>query len=229
MLAPAGGGRQKDVRCSAVGYSPLELDPVVLPLVAGRTVLDLGCGFGHWGQLLRTHYHSDEPGLRAKVTGVDIFEPNVEFCRGGGAYEALFAVDAVEYVAAQPAGSFDTVLATELIEHLTREAGERLMEEAVRVAAKVVVLSTPSWEYLRPGAATMTGYNEHESHVSAWKAADFRRRGFTVRGMGHRVRYWPVRGVNRLLNAFPTLDHVLAAVAVEHPVIAHSLVAYRRA
>lgn len=212
-----------------MGYSPLELDPVVLPLVEGRTVLDLGCGFGHWGQLLRTHYHSDEPALRAAVTGVDVFEPNIAFCRAGGAYDALVAGDAVDYLAAQPAGAFDTVLAAELIEHLPRERGERLLVDAARVAAKVAILSTPNWEYLRPGARTMTGYNEHEHHVSSWTAADFRRLGYRVRGVGHRARYWPVRGVNRLLDLVPTLDHVLAAVAIEHPAIAHSLVAFRRA
>jgi 2-polyprenyl-3-methyl-5-hydroxy-6-metoxy-1,4-benzoquinol methylase len=229
MLAPAGGRRQKDVRCSAMGYSPLELDPVVLPLIEGRTVLDLGCGFGHWGQILRTHYHSEDRALRAAVTGVDAFEPNVAFCRAGGAYETVVAGDAVEYLAAQRTGAFDTVLATELIEHLSRERGERLLAEAARVAAKVAILSTPNWEYLRPGAQTMTGYNEHEHHVSAWTTADFRRHGYTVRGVGHRGRYWPVRGINRLLDSLPTLDHVLAAIAIEHPLIAHSLVAFRRA
>ena len=212
-----------------MGDSPLELDPVVLPLVEGRTVLDLGCGFGHWAQLLRTHYHSDDPARRAVVTGVDVFAPNVEFCRQVGAYASLVAADAVEFLTAQASGAFDTVLATELIEHLPRETGERLLVEAARVAGKVAILSTPNWRYLRPGASTMTGFNEHEHHVSSWTATDFRRHGYAVRGVGHRIRAWPVRGVNRLFDALPTLDHVFAGVAVEHPAIAHTLVASRRA
>ena len=211
-----------------MGYSPLELDPVVLPLVAGKTVLDLGCGFGHWGHLLRTHYRSDDAAKAPRITGVDIHEGNVAFCRSTGTYDELGCADALEFLARQPAAAFDTIIATELIEHLPKPSGERLLAEVTRVAAHAAILSTPNWEYLRPGAMTMTGFNEHEHHVSAWRAAEFRRRGFTVRGVGHKVRMAPVRGVNRLLDTFPTLDAMLAAWAIRHPAIALNLLAYRR-
>jgi 2-polyprenyl-3-methyl-5-hydroxy-6-metoxy-1,4-benzoquinol methylase len=212
-----------------VGYSPLELDPVVLPLVMGRTVLDLGCGYGHWGHLLRTHYFSDDSSKAARITGVDIHEGNVAFCRSTGVYDELGCADALEFLARQPAAAFDTIIATELIEHLPKESGRRLLGEITRVAARMAILSTPNWEYLRPGAMTMTGFNEHEHHVSAWTAAEFRARGFTVRGVGHKARMWPLRGINRLLDTFPTLDAMLAAWAIRHPAIALNLVAYRRA
>jgi len=210
-----------------VGYSPLDLDPVVLPLVAGKTVLDLGCGYGHWGHLLRTHYFSDDPAKAARITGVDIHEGNVAFCRRTGTYDELGCADALDFLARQPAAAFDTIIATELIEHLPKPAGETLLAEVVRVAAKAAILSTPNWEYLRPGAMTMTGFNEHEHHVSAWRPAEFRRRGFTVRGVGHKVRQWPVRGVNRALDVLPTLDAMLAAWAIRHPAIALNIVAFR--
>lgn len=211
-----------------MGYSPLELDPVVLPLVTGRTVLDLGCGYGHWGHLLRTHYFSDDPSKAARITGVDIHDGNVAFCRATGVYDELGCADALEFLARQPAAAFDTIIATELIEHLPKETGTRLLGEVARVAARMAILSTPNWEYLRPGAMTMTGFNEHEHHVSAWTASEFRSRGFTVRGVGHKARMWPVRGVNRLLDTFPTLDAMLAAWAIRHPAIALNLLAYRR-
>ena len=211
-----------------MGYSPLDLDPVVLPLVAGKTVLDLGCGFGHWGHLLRTHYFSDDPQKAARITGVDIHDGNVAFCRRTGTYDELGCADALEFLARQPAAAFDTIIATELIEHLPKPSGEKLLAEVVRVAAKMAILSTPNWEYLRPGAMTMTGFNEHEHHVSAWRPSEFRRRGFTVRGVGHKVRQWPVRGVNRALDALPTLDAMLAAWAIRHPAIALNIVAFRR-
>jgi len=211
-----------------VGYSPLELDPVVLPLVEGTTVLDLGCGFGHWGHLLRTHYHSDAPALAARVTGVDIHDGNVAFCRSTGVYHALECADALTFLARQPAAAFDTVIATELIEHLPKADGERLLAELARVAARVSVLSTPNWDYLRPGAATMTGWNAHEAHLSSWTAGELRRRGFTVRGVGHKAGMARVRGVQRLLRTFPTVDLMLGAWAVRHPSLALHLVAFRR-
>jgi 2-polyprenyl-3-methyl-5-hydroxy-6-metoxy-1,4-benzoquinol methylase len=211
-----------------VGYSPLELDPAVLPLIEGRTVLDLGCGYGHWGHLLRTHYHSDDPGRAARVTGVDIHQGNVDFCASTGVYDDLACADALEFLARQPRGAFDTIIATELIEHLPKDAGRRLLAETARVAVRVTIVSTPNWEYLRPGAMTMTGYNEHEHHVSSWTPGELKGHGFTVRGVGHKVGMWPVRGVSRLLRTFPTLDLMLAAWAVRHPALALHLLAFRR-
>jgi hypothetical protein len=32
------------------------LDPVVLPLIAGESVLDVGRGLGHWGALIESNY-----------------------------------------------------------------------------------------------------------------------------------------------------------------------------
>ena len=60
--------------------SPSYLDPVVLPLLAGTTVLDAGCGYGRWGTLVRANYW--EAGLAAppEVDGFDAFAPNVELC-----------------------------------------------------------------------------------------------------------------------------------------------------
>lgn len=212
-----------------MGYAPLELDPLVLPLVEGRTVLDLGCGYGHWGHLLRTHYHSEDPSRRARITGVDIHDGNVAFCGTTGVYDELVTGDVLDFLAQQQAAAFDTVLGIELIEHLPKEAGGRLLDEMTRVAVRVLIVSTPNWEYLRDGLMSMTGYNEYEHHLSRWTAAEFRRRGFTVRGVGHKVRSWPVRGVNRLLDTFPTLDLTLAAWAPHHPALSKHLLAYRRA
>ncbi len=212
-----------------MGYSPLELDPVVLPLVEGKTVLDLGCGYGRWGYLLRTQYQSTSAELRAHITGVDIHQGNVAFCRSLGVYDELVTTDALEFLATSDPAAFDTVLAVELIEHLPKAAGERLLSEVIRVAARVAILTTPNWEYLRPGANGLTGYNEYEHHVCRWTASEFRARGFAVRGVGHKIRMWPLRGVNRLLNRLPTLDLVIGAWSVRHPSLARQLLAYRRA
>ena len=48
-----------------MGGSPANLDPVVIPLVEGPRILDVGCGFGKWGHLCLTNYwetHNYVPG-----------------------------------------------------------------------------------------------------------------------------------------------------------------------
>ncbi len=227
MVPPAGAARQRALLSGRVGYAPLEFDALVLPLVRGRTVLDLGCGFGHWGHLLRTHYYSEDPSRAAVITGVDAHAPNIAFCERTNIYDRLEVADAVTYLSRQPDRTFDTILAVELLEHLPRPDGERLLGESRRVASQAVIITTPNGPAYRPGHVTMTGFNPHEHHVSAWTAAELRGFGFTVRGVGHRARDWPIRGINRALNTLPTLDHVLAAVAVHRPALARHLLAFR--
>ena len=70
--------------------SPSFLDPVVLPLVRGSTILDVACGFGRWGCLLRTNFFewglSDPP----VVDAVDAFAPNVEYVKRLNVYRNVW-------------------------------------------------------------------------------------------------------------------------------------------
>jgi SAM-dependent methyltransferase len=71
----------------------------------GRTLLDVGCGFGDFLQFL------DERGIRPAYTGLDICEPMIERCRERfAAGNARFVVaDVLDY---NPAGTFDYVVAS---------------------------------------------------------------------------------------------------------------------
>ena len=199
--------------------SPLELDPFVIPLIRGRKILDLGCGYGHWSHLLKTHYSPNHPPSESQVavTGVDIFEGNVTFCQRSGFYDQVVCQDAIVFLAAQTDDAFDTIIATELIEHLTREQGICLMEHLERVAAQTVILSTPNFACIRPGSETMVGYNEWEHHLSVWQPKDFAARGYSVRGISHKFYHSKVRGLYRLLRTFQTLDGMSRAWAETHP------------
>lgn len=205
--------------------SPLDLDPYVIAMVRGNRILDLGCGYGHWGHLLKTHYTSlrSEP---THVTAVDIFEGNVEFCQRLGLYDAVIQQDVVAYLSALPAGSFDTVIATELIEHFTREDGTRMLEEIERVTAKVAILSTPNFAAYRGGGETMVGFNEWEHHLSQWTKADFAQRNYKVFGLSHKL-HKTVPGAYRLFSAFPTLNALARGLAEGMPSISLNLLAVK--
>lgn len=176
--------------------SPTCLDPVIVPLIRGDTVLDVACGYGRWANLIRTNFW--EAGLEAPpaVDGFDVFEPNLEMCKRGGAYRKLWhhkLPDALR-------GEWDTVLACEIIEHLPEAEAYQAIEMLEKVARRRVIFSTPNWEYLRGSGQTIFGENEYEAHLSYIPRSYFRKRGYTIIGAGFGN---PHSYFCRLLDLFP--------------------------
>jgi SAM-dependent methyltransferase len=156
------------------------LDPVVLPLLLGETVLDAGCGLGRWAALVESNYW--EAGLAAApaVDGFDAFEPNVEHCRRRGTYRRVWR----QTLPSALEGTWDTVLAIELVEHVAAEHVEEVLDALERAARRRIVVSTPNSLLLRPGAETPVGFNPYEAHLGHAPRALFERRGYRVRGVG---------------------------------------------
>ncbi|OGV61540.1 MAG: hypothetical protein A2283_13700 [Lentisphaerae bacterium RIFOXYA12_FULL_48_11] len=162
--------------------SPLCLDSYVIPNVEGDCFLDVGCGYGKWGFLLKK-YRGVDSGRTCHIAGIDIFAPHVESLRRQGIYDELVVGDATRLPYADQ--SFDSVLACDVLEHLEKEQGMRMMQELKRVARICVIVSTPNFECLRLGAQTQDGFNEYEAHKSVWTYPGFCSLGFTtVIGVG---------------------------------------------
>jgi SAM-dependent methyltransferase len=128
-----------------MGSSPCMLDSVVIPLVLGPRILDVGCGFGRWGTLLTTNYwetYRPECGTRPSIKGCDGYLPSVELARRSGYYEEVTCA----FFPPLPFldDSFETVLLIDVIEHVDKNRGAVLIEEAKRVASRRIVLSTPN-------------------------------------------------------------------------------------
>jgi SAM-dependent methyltransferase len=170
-----------------MGSSPCMLDSVVIPLVHGPRILDVGSGFGRWGVLLTTNYwetYRAERGVKPSITGCDGYKPNVELAMRSGFYSDVFHT--VFPPLPFPDNSFDTVLLIDVIEHLKEKDGVSLIEEAKRVASGRVVVSTPNWPAFRGGHTTMTGWNDLEAHLSYWSRRTLRDLGFRLHGAGWR-------------------------------------------
>jgi 2-polyprenyl-3-methyl-5-hydroxy-6-metoxy-1,4-benzoquinol methylase len=160
--------------------SPSYLDPVVLPLIVGETVLDAGCGYGRWCHLIQSNFW--EAGLERPpaVDGFDAFAANVEHCLASGCYRNVWQ----QALPSPLDGQWDTVLVCELIEHIPEDAVETVLDQLEGAARRRIIVTTPNSPEYRGGSETIVGFNEFEAHLSYVTAGVFRRRGYKVRGAG---------------------------------------------
>lgn len=190
-----------------MGGSPANLDPVVIPLVEGPRILDVGCGFGKWGHLCLTNYwetHNYVPGIRPEISGCDGYAPNVELAQASGAYKECRLVNfpPLPY----ESESFDTVLVIEVVEHLKAEQAAQLIAEAKRIARKRVIVSTPNFPDFRAGHQTITGMNNLDSHLSYWSRLQLKKLGFRLYGVGLKSQSRLLRGALRRMCLLPVFD-----------------------
>jgi SAM-dependent methyltransferase len=160
--------------------SPSYLDPVVLPLIVGDSVLDVGCGYGRWCHLIQSNYWEGNPKAAQPPAsdGFDALEPNVDFCKAGNCYRRVWQ----QQLPSPLEGSWDTVLAVEVIEHISQF--EEVVELLEGVAKRRIIFTTPNWPFFRNGHGTMLGFNEFEAHVSYVPREFFKDRGYQLRGAG---------------------------------------------
>lgn len=196
--------------------SPLFLDPLVVALIDGPSVLDVACGSGKWGYLIRScWWWTSSPGQRkgpAVLVGIDIFLGYLKLVKYHRIYDHVVRC----HVSRLPfrGKSFDVVIASEIIEHLDKQDGDLLLSELDRVYRKTIILTTPNWVRKRGGLETTEGFNPYEKHVSRWGIRRLRSRGYVVRGIG----LLPL-GFTVLLNS------IFAPVTYLFPVLSTHLVA----
>jgi len=98
------------------------------------SVLDVGCGLGYWGPILKSYLEVPH------IVGIDIGGSKVEFVRGLGVYNELYTSDVrgFDYPKA-----FDVVLAIESV-HSILDAGLLDRLESLARRGRLVVLALPN-------------------------------------------------------------------------------------
>ena len=147
------------------------LDPFILTLIAekGKSYLDIGCGRGKWGYLIKTSHKPP-----SYMIGGDLDREALKYAKDHNVYNDVVRFDATHIPFRN--ACFDIVLVIEVIEHMEKSGGQVILNEAERVAKEKIVVSTPL-------LGARYWYSE-KHHVSRWTVGDLRKRGYTVRGVG---------------------------------------------
>jgi 2-polyprenyl-3-methyl-5-hydroxy-6-metoxy-1,4-benzoquinol methylase len=138
-----------------------------------KTILDVGSGKGEPLQFINRKH-------RYFAVGLDAFEPYLKQCQKEGTYHSYVQADVRLLPFAD--NSFDSVLCLEVLEHLEREDGEKLLKEMERVATTQVILSTPVGNYKQD----VFDGNPHQEHKYMWDPREMKAKGFRVKGIGLR-------------------------------------------
>ncbi|MBI3510844.1 MAG: class I SAM-dependent methyltransferase [Bacteroidetes bacterium] len=154
------------------------------------TLLDVGCG-------------SDSPvkfftKKIKKATGIDMFQPSIDKSRQAGIHHDYKLMNVMEMTKAFREKSFDVVVASDLIEHLEKPDGIKLMEMMEKLARKKVVIYTPN------GFLEQREYegNKLQVHLSGWEVEEMRQLGYKVFG----INGWkPLRGEFAVVKWWPRI------------------------
>jgi ubiquinone/menaquinone biosynthesis C-methylase UbiE len=130
-------------------------------------VLDIGCGRGRWGYLIK------EKNSNAKITGIEIYKPYVEFASKLNVYDKVINKNFTN-LSMFNYKSFDTVIAIEVIEHVKKDEGKKLLEELERIAKSKIIITTPLGFY------ELDFKLKNECHKSGWYKTEFESLGYKV-------------------------------------------------
>lgn len=137
----------------------------------GETLLDVGCGA-----------ESPIRGFSFKIpttVGVDAHAKSVERSKELGIHRDYRVMDIRKIGEQFATKSFDIVLLSDVIEHLNKEDGLRLMKDAETIARKRVIIFTPN------GFLTQTPEDDnlHQTHLSGWSPKEMRSFGYRISGI----------------------------------------------
>ena len=154
--------------------------PTVIHLVRQikpESILDVGIGFGKWGHLFREYTdilaaekdppRYQRPNWKVRIDGIEGHAAYVTDMHRY-LYDDIHIGDA--WMILPLLQRYDLIFMGDIIEHLEKEQGSKLLRDAIAKANKMVIVSTPKGD---TGQEDLCG-NELERHRSVWSAKEFR-------------------------------------------------------
>ena len=138
-----------------------------------RSILDVGCGKGEPMRFINRNklFHT---------VGVDIFEQYMEACKEQQIHDEYLLCNICNLPFADK--SFDIVLCMEVLEHLEKDEGVKLLRHMDRIARKQVILTTPVGKHKQESFED----NPHQEHKYIWSSDEMQALGYKVIGVGLR-------------------------------------------
>lgn len=147
-----------------------------------RTILDVGCG-----SLSPLRFVDGE------TYGIDIYESAIKKAKRNSTHNSYKVIDLKKLTTEFMPKSFDAVVALDVIEHLKKEAGEKLIKDMEKIAKKRVIIFTPN------GFLFQKGKTNYDSHLSGWTDRELKIKGYKVfgiygpkrlRGDYHKIKFY---------------------------------------
>lgn len=161
--------------------SPKLIDDVVMTVsrVSPKTILDVGCGYGKYGVLLREVLELWCPEPKFPTAGrikIDAVEINSSYITQltHEIYDEVYQADIMNVIDNLP--KYDLILMVELIEHLSIEDGKELIRKAKEKCGMVVIV-TPA----NPHGRSIELGNPTDEATCFWSEEDFEEFGASVR------------------------------------------------
>jgi len=135
-----------------------------------KTILDLGCGNGR--PFIGTCFPT--------LIGVDIFKKKFEMPE----YNEVWFHDIRKILELYSQKFFDVITIIDVIEHLEKQDGFKLMEDAEKIARDKIIIFTPKKWTENKEAVENKAYwsygNKYNYHKSHWTEKDFTDRGYEI-------------------------------------------------
>jgi ubiquinone/menaquinone biosynthesis C-methylase UbiE len=206
---------------------PFTYEKIVKSLLIkdGKTILDVGCGYGE----LMAYLNRDS---KYEITGIDLYERSLEKAYATGAYAAVKKMDIRKPKFKE--NSFDIVICSMVIEHITRPEGLKLIKNLERIAKKQVVISTSVGYMPYDRLEGHDDDNPYEVHKSGWSVNEMLKRGYRVYGQGADFVY----GKHRLMpflrsrltkNMLFGLSYLLSPLWYVYPPVAAHMICSKEA
>lgn len=165
-----------------------------------ESVLDVGCGWNSPLARIPKTFSS---------SGVDLFQPSLTISKKREIHDRYVRLDVRQLATRFAPRSYDAVLASDVLEHLTKKEGKKLLESMETIARKRVIVFTPN------GFISQEEYEDNplQRHKAGWSVRELQSRGYRVHGF----HGWKVlRGERSMLRIRPRKLGVLLSDLSQH-------------
>lgn len=136
-----------------------------------RTLLDVGCGQGYPLREIKMIRNLE-------ATGIDLYDPYIKEARSLGLYREVLKGNVADMRVKEK--SFDTVMSLQVIEHLKKKEGLKMIKKMESIAKYQVIIATPYHFFEHPEMDR----NKLQKHLSHWNDQYFKDVGYNVRHVG---------------------------------------------